>query len=389
MSELAKTAGMKIANTVAIYSTLRKYGRQTKRDLSARTSLSFSSVSNLANSLTEKGMVRQVDTDTMTGGRTAQIVEINPEYAYSLVVDLHNTRVVYLGLANMMNAVEKTLSFRIAEDETFTSLMRKLTSNAFQLMAGVKAPILGVCVGISATQTDSMIIHSNIPFLEGVNLKRYLQGVFEGKSVIVENDANLCALSQVSGAENLLFIMADEGVGLGICIDGKLYRGAKGFAGEFGHMKVTGVEKKCSCGAIGCLRLVARLNSIAEDLGETEDYLKAPSPQVYAHSLRLRYEAHDEQVVKRVDLAAEKLGEACASLYDVFNPEQIIVGGNMGDLFSCISPVLWGSCRKYSHLATITDMRIKVLEDPVQDILMKGAGERVFQEMWDSPFWIA
>jgi predicted NBD/HSP70 family sugar kinase len=386
MPKITNTVQMKTANILAIYSTLRREGPQTKRDLAEKTKLSFSSVSNLTNMLAGSGLVRLGREIPSTGGRKALSVSMNPSFAYSLVIDLHNTRIAYLGLSDMMNNVVTRTSFRLEKEDTLDQLLKKIKTATAYLFRQVASPVFGVCVGVSAIQTESTIIHSNIPILEGINLKRYLSEIFPEKMIIIENDANLSVLSQMMQTEatqkNLLFIFLDEGVGLGIVIGGKLYKGTKGFAGEFGHMKVTGVTKRCKCGATGCLRLVAPLNTIAEDLVETTEYQNAESPQVYAQSLYQRYQKGDPLVVERVDLAAEKLGEACASLYDIFNPEEIIIGGNMGKLFQCISPTLRRQCMRRSHLARITDLEVQFLETPAETLVMQGAGERIFHE-WE------
>jgi len=354
----------------------------SKSQLSSLTDLSFASVSKLCASLAEKHLVLIEENVHSTGGRKAAMVSINPEYSYSLVLDLHHTKIIYVGLVNLKNEVVDKTSFPLREQDGLYDLLENIKTACQHLLAARKVDVYGVCAGISAVQNDGVVLQSNIPFLEGINLERCLREVFVGKLVVVENDANLAVLSQLmqfdNTKKNLLFIFLSQGVGLGLVINGKLYKGTNGFAGELGHVKVTGVEKRCKCGETGCLRLVATLESIAEDLGEVSLLHASIDAEPYARSLFERYMAKDKRVVNRINLCGMKLGEACADLYDILNPEEIIIGGSMGELFQCLIPIIRKQCRDLSKLARLTDVQVRSVGIPLHDLILQGGGERIF-----------
>jgi predicted NBD/HSP70 family sugar kinase len=186
--------------------------------------------------------------------------------------------------------------------------------------------------------------------------------------------------------KNLLFIFLTQGVGLGIMIDGKLYRGSNGFAGELGHIKVSGVIKKCKCGGIGCLRTVATLESIAQDLHELDILHGTGTSAEYAASLSARYTENDPRIVERVNLSAQKLGEVMAELFDLFNPQEIVLGGNMSALFPQLKQIMRDQCRRLSNLATAVDLQIRYIDIPTYELVLSGGAERMFQYWLETAF---
>lgn len=386
MRTVLNTVDMKIGNMLLLYATLRRKGLMSKRDLSSRTGLSFASVSNACNQLASWNLLKLHEAMTSTGGRKAATLSINENYAYSFVIDLHHTHVMYVGLADLYNNVFEKRAAPIYENDSLDSLLKRISEECHAIADNSGARIFGMCVGISAVQNNDVVLQSNISCLEGVNLKRHLSELFPEMMIVVENDANLSALSQIMQAENtqknLLFIFLSEGVGLGIVINGSLYKGSNGFAGELGHMKVTGVDKRCKCGSMGCIRMVATLGSIAADLGEYDVLRKMDHVQEYAATLHTRFVQNVSNVKKRVILCGQKIGEVCAALYDIFNPQEILIGGDMGILFSDLDPIIRQQCRSMSKLARYTDLQVSFLETPTEDLIMKGAGEWVCH-MWE------
>jgi len=186
---------------------------------------------------------------------------------------------------------------------------------------------------------------------------------------------------------NLLFIFFTQGIGLGIMIDGRLYRGTNGFAGELGHLKVSGVQKVCSkCGGTGCLRTVATLESIAQDLGELDMLMSMKSSVDYAKDLAERYKSGDSAVIERVNLSALKIGEVMADLFDLFNPQEIVLGGNMSELFPYISGTIKNQCRSLSNLAREVDLMIRFIDRPTYDLVMTGGSEKLYQHWLETAF---
>ncbi len=340
----------------------------------------------------EAGLLRASDTLESTGGRKAACITFVPDYAYCVAVDLHHTQHGYVALVDLLGKTYRRERFEILSTDTLETLLGRVRS-AFHHITGLETTplrLLGVCVGISAVMSEKngLVLQSSNALFERIQLGRYLEEVFPGLPIIVDNDANLACLSQTidSADLNRLFVFFTQGIGLGITINGQLYRGADGFAGEFGHIKVTGNDRQCKCGHPGCLRTVATLESIAADLGETEILDRMETSLDYALHISQRYEAGEEKVVARLDYAAEKIGEALAALSDLFNPQEIVLGGNMGVVFPFIRQQIWQSSRSYSKLARSVDTSIRTISVPAHELVIKGASERVFRYWLETSF---
>ncbi|MCF7942479.1 MAG: ROK family protein [Spirochaetia bacterium] len=392
MKRVSTTIDVKIANAVKIYTQLRSCDGLSKSQLAHQVQLSFASVSNMCTALEERQLVSVVENVRSTGGRKAARVSFCPDAAYTLSVDIHHTQHIYMGLVNLKNEIHRQIRFEVSSDDTLEIILEHIRSGYLQLCAKQPISLLGICVGISAVHDPNtgMLLQSSNPVFERVPLRKYLSEMFPDTCILVDNDANLAGMSQMMrtdmAGKNLLFIFFTQGIGLGVMIDGRLYRGSNGFAGELGHLKVTGVEKSCKCGGRGCLRTIATLESIAQDLGEFEILQKMEKSSDYALDLSLRYGAGDRAVIERVDLSALKIGEVMADLFDLFNPEEIVLGGNMSELFKHTDHIIRRQCRALSNLATEVDLQIRCIDSPTYELVMAGGAEKMFQYWLEHSF---
>lgn len=164
-----------------------------------------------------------------------------------------------------------------------------------------------------------------------------------GIPVVVENDVNAGTFGEyvggaAKGFTDVVGIFPGTGVGGGLILDGRLYRGATGGAGEVGHMIVQTDGRLCGCGQHGCLEAVASKTAIAKDLVMLADTGSAPtvlelagtSVAAIKSSVILKaIEAGEAEAIRVVHRAAEFLGIGMANLVNIFNPQLIVVGGGL------------------------------------------------------------
>lgn len=392
MKNITNNKDVKIANAAKIYSLVRMQGEQSKSQLAVQAGLSFASVSNTCNTLVGEGLLRVTDTLESTGGRKAACIAFVPDYAYTVAVDLHHTQHGFVALVDLVGTIRYSERFSITADDTLETVLDKIRKSYVRLVPVPAPRILGVCVGVSAVLNEKtgLVLQSSNPLFERVQVGRYVEELFPGLPVIVDNDANLAGLSQTMerSVHDRLFVFFTQGIGLGITINGRLYRGADGFAGELGHLKVTDNDRACKCGHYGCLRTVATLEAIASDLGELDELEASETSADYACRLASRYMGGEVSVVNRVDYAAEKIGEAIAALSDLFNPQEIVLGGNFGVLFPMIRQQIWLACRSYSKLARSVDTSIRTIDRPAHELVIAGSGERMFCHWLENSFMV-
>ena len=188
----------------------------------------------------------------------------------------------------------------------------------------------------------------NLPGWRDVPLASRLQQAL-GVPCFLENDANAAAVAEHRfgagrGARHMLFITVSSGVGGGIIIDGALYRGVSGGAGEVGHIILNEDGPPCGCGRRGCLEVYSSGLAIARDGNELAAKnpdsrlarIAAENPPLTAEAIHRAARDGDRVAREIIAGAGYRLGEGIASLINILNPELIVLGGSlikMGDIY--------------------------------------------------------
>jgi glucokinase len=187
----------------------------------------------------------------------------------------------------------------------------------------------------------------NLPGWESVPVVQMLKDTL-GVRVILENDADAAALGEHTfgagrGFRNMIFITVSSGIGAGILVDGRLYRGSSGAAGEVGHMVLLEDGPPCGCGQRGCLEALASGTAIAARaaalVAEGESPLLArmacESPPLTAEDVQRAALEGDAAALRVIKEAGHYLGLGLVNVVHMFNPHGIVIGGGvsrMGDL---------------------------------------------------------
>jgi len=207
---------------------------------------------------------------------------------------------------------------------------------------GIGAP------GISNPEAGILFTSPNLPGWRNVLLRDIIQDRL-GKKTFLINDANAAALGEfyfgaARGARNFIYVTLSTGIGGGIVIDGKIYTGAIGAAGEIGHMTIDDNGPICNCGNRGCWETLASGTALAREakrrieegartsiLKVADDHLEKVNAQV-VHTAALQ---GDKLARKLIARAGHYIGVGFTNLINIFNPELIVIGGglsNMGDM---------------------------------------------------------
>ncbi|MBU5637698.1 ROK family protein [Geomonas sp. Red69] len=216
------------------------------------------------------------------------------------------------------------------------SLLRRLLSRVERLQeeaARIGAPLAALAVGVPGLVCSDGVVRAsvNVPALEGVPLARELF-VATGMPVAVLNDANACALGEQGygagrGYRSLIALTIGTGVGSGLILDGKLWTGVDGAAGEFGHIPVEPEGRPCGCGSRGCLEQYASAGAIARD-GED------------AAAVARRARLGDAAALAAFAEAGRYLGIAAAGVVNLLNLEAVILCGGVAQSFDLLAPAL-------------------------------------------------
>ena len=205
----------------------------------------------------------------------------------------------------------------------------------------------------------------NVPLWDGYPLKDIYEKEF-GCPVLVDNDVNVMALGEgcmgcTVNESNFLFIKVGTGIGSGLIVNGSIYRGANGCAGDIGHISVNGSDENCICGNRGCLEAIASGRALAEKARDLASSGQSPFLAARAAEGVSLNSSHINEGAMAGDLACihliretgKSIGEVTAKLVNFFNPSSIVIGGGLtgfGNLF--IGAIRETIIRRSPHLAT-------------------------------------
>ena len=193
--------------------------------------------------------------------------------------------------------------------------------------------------------------------------------------VWLENDANAAALGEHrygagQGAENMLYMTVSTGVGGGIIIDGNLYRGARGAAGELGHVIIDYDGPACGCGGNGCLESLISGTAIAKEGERLVEEGKAPElaklsaaeGAVTSEMMGRAVKAGDAAVAEYTDRVGLYLGVALASYVNIFNPSAIVIGGGVAKSSEMFIDQAVATMKKRAMRGPLEDVTVKLSE---------------------------
>jgi glucokinase len=206
-----------------------------------------------------------------------------------------------------------------------------------------------VVPGSVHAQTRAIVNAPNVPAIVDFGLAEALETKFQ-RSVLIENDANAAAVGEMwqgaaRGCRTIACLTLGTGVGSGIILNGELWRGADGTAGEIGHTSVDpfgGVQ--CKCGNIGCLEVCASATAIVRMTREGlqthsgSGLNSLPFDKVTAETIAEAAVSGDEFAREIFQRAGTYLGIAAANIVNTLNPEMIVIGGGVSAAFDLFAP---------------------------------------------------
>ncbi|TKC03770.1 ROK family protein [Pedobacter frigoris] len=315
----------------------------TLTDLSTRTHKSLPLVTSAVNDLVEDGYVIESGLAPSTGGRRASTFLLNSEkrrFIVSVAMDQLTTQVVIYDL--MMNTIKQPeiLEFPLTEDSADLTKLISFLKNYISGSGIAAEEILGIGIGMPGFVNAKQGINYTFFKLKGsATLRGYLSKEL-GFHVYIDNDSSLIALAELKfgageGLKDVLVVNIGWGTGLGMIINGSIFRGHSGYAGEFSHIPLSDSNKLCSCGKRGCLEVDTSLlvlverakNEIAAGVSSKlaqsfKDVSKLPGD----HFLEAA-QAGDPLAVSILSEAAFLIGKGLATLIHIMNPELIVLGG--------------------------------------------------------------
>jgi transcriptional regulator of PTS gene len=349
-------------------------GENTLADLGKEMELSVPTVTKLVGELIDEGYVVDFGKQETNGGRRPNVYGVNPDSGYFLGVDIKRFR-INMALINFKgDMVESKLSIPFYYENTQDSFDKLcvIINDFVDTLSIPKPKILSTGINMSGrVNTETGHSYSLYFFNE-----RPLTEIFQerlGMHVTIDNDSRSMAYGEyingvVNGEKNIIFVNVSWGLGLGIFIDGKLYYGKSGFAGEFGHLNAFENEVLCHCGKKGCLETQASgafihrrfLEKIAEGNSSILEKRIKNGEVIIQEDIIEAALKEDMLAIELIEEVGNTLGKHIAGLINLFNPELVIIGGVVALTGDYLLLPIRSAVKKYSLNLVSKDTTIKL-----------------------------
>jgi len=335
MEEEPGTApSLRESNRLRVIQALQILGVTSRADVARHTRLSRSTVSTIVAALQAEGIVVDRDPDGRTpggGGRPPAPIALYPAAGLAIGVDF-GKRHLAVALADLSHELIAE-EWREMPDDYDAATGIERAAELVELVLGAEGAdserVLGVGMGLPGPVHRSGVVGSSaiLPGWAGTHAAERMSDRL-GMEVWLRNDANLGALAEATwgagrGASGLVYLKLATGIGAGIVIDGRLFGGAGGTAGEIGHTSLDETGDICRCGSRGCLETYASAAAIAGLLSRSLGEPLGPD------DVTKRAVDGDPGCRRALADAGRHIGAAVADLCNLINPERIIVGGSM------------------------------------------------------------
>lgn len=345
--------------------------------MAIETGLNKSTVSSLVDELIQLGLVRETGQNSIGTGRPATLLEINPQAGCIIGVDM-DVDFTVVALTDFLGNIlwRSTVSTEPAKSQE--NILRQTLDLVVEAMAVCEdkhMPLLGlglVTPGTVDINEGVLVFAPNLHWLNVPLRQRFAE--YTGLNVLVENDANAAAVAEhLFGAarqcSDFVFVFAGVGIGGGFFLNGDLYRGKNGFAGEIGHSPIMAgpLAMPCHCGNHGCWETHANQYSIIQRV-QASLAVKRDSiiPNLMAEQrallsiplIKQAADAGDIEAIHSFTEAGTALGLGLATIINFLNPEKIIFGGPLSIAAQYMLPSAQEAITK--HCLTEINKRVNV-----------------------------
>jgi len=342
---------------------IRSGQARTRGEIGQVTGLARSTVSQRIDALKAAGLIVELDEAApSTGGRPPSLLGFNADAGLVLVADLGATH-SRVAVCNLLAEPIADATAELDIDLGPAEVLAFVEKTFGELLGRIGRPaddVRGLGIGLPGPVDFARGTAVNPPIMAGWHLfpvADHFRTLYQ-VPVLVDNDVNIMALGEYwameTKVEDFVFVKVGTGIGSGLILGGRLHRGAKGAAGDMGHVRATSDDAVCRCGNNGCLEATAGGGAIAARLRD-RGFAAADSRDVVE-----LVENGNREATRAVRSAGRLIGQVLASTVNLLNPALIMIGGDMAKA----GPQLLAGIREvvYQRSTTLstTDLNITV-----------------------------
>jgi glucokinase-like ROK family protein len=389
-------------NTVIVLDVVRRFSPLSRAEIAARTGLNRSTVSSIVQSLLNRRFLIETDYQEDRIGRPGLSLTLNPQggFAVGLEINVDSISAVLVDLtAHIVDRVEIEVQPNWSQADMLREAAQLVDKMLHQGQHISEHP-LGIGIGLPGivdTNSGVLVFAPNLGWRD-VNIQEYFKEKFY-IPVYVENEANCGAYGEyrfgaARDTNSFLFLSGGVGLGGGVMIDGALYRGSQGYAGEFGHMVIDRGGALCNCGRRGCWETAVGPRAVLDNVQTRiqSGAVSALSEMVNNNLAALKF-SHVVQAAQQNDIVTLEalqqvglaLGAGLTNLVNVFNPALVVLGGALSLLHEHLLPVAMQVVQSEKVVKQANQLRI-IASSQGKDASLMGAAALVLDNVLQSPF---
>lgn len=389
-------------NTAVILDCLRLYAPLSRADISSRTGLNRSTVSSIVGELIQSKLARETEFQKDKLGRPGLSLELSPQGACAIGVQVG---VDFISVMLVDFVAQPIWRKRITIDSaikqsTFIKRAGDLIQQALNHAKQSHSRLLGIGIGVPGLvnlQQGELVFAPNLNWSH-VPLRQKLLDRFD-VPVFVENDANASAVGEyyfgvARGVKDFIYLTADVGLGAGIVLGGKLFRGNGGYAGEVGHMSFDPQGETCGCGRRGCWESLVSPRSVVRNIqaalatradGALLELVKGNRDKITFDIVLQAAHSNDPIALNALQNVAQWLGIGIANLINAFNPELVVLGGALARASQVLTPIVESTVKENALRQPQETLKITISAFGSEGCVV-GAAAIVLDEILRYPF---
>jgi len=311
-----------------------------------------------------------------SGGRRAQVYSLKADsiYIVAVAMDQLYTKIVLTDVLDSPVLPLETHALTLLNNSTAQEELVKIIDDVIGRSGVSREKIAGIGIGMPGfTNTKLGVNYSYLVPPNGESLQRYLERKLE-IPVNIDNDSSLVALSELKfglakNKEEVMVINVGWGIGLGMIVNGVLFRGFTGYAGELSHVPISESDTLCECGKRGCLETEASLKVITEKAirevkeGSVSSLKYDDRPEQMSEAIFVAANKGDQYAIELLSDMGYKIGKAIAILIHIINPELIVLSGRGADVGKILLAPIQQALNKYCipRLSEFTAVKVSAI----------------------------
>lgn len=310
-------------------------------ELSIRINKSLPVTTKIVNDMIKEGIVTETGYAPSTGGRRPVMYSLANKvlFVVSVAMDQFITRIAIMDMNNSFVTPEEKFELPLPSNPEALAVLLKKIEEVIDKSGISRSKLAGIGIGMPGFVDVKNGINYSFLYNGGKSLTEHISDI-TGIPVFIDNDSSVIALAELKfgrarGKKNAMVINAGWGIGLGMILNGELFKGSNGFAGEFSHLSLFNNNKLCFCGKTGCLETEASLLVVLEKAqeglrGGRLSKLKQLPQELSVEAIDIIINAAEEGDQFAIELLSDagyNIGRGVAILIHLLNPEVVILSG--------------------------------------------------------------